>query len=43
MTPGRILVDRVSQRFTVSERPYRTLKDAVVARRRATTASLRVR
>jgi ABC-type polysaccharide/polyol phosphate transport system ATPase subunit len=34
MTPGRIVVDRVSQRFTVSERPYRTLKDAVVARRR---------
>jgi ABC-type polysaccharide/polyol phosphate transport system ATPase subunit len=33
-TPGRIVVDRVSQRFRVSERPYRTLKDAVVARKR---------
>ena len=35
MTPGQIVVDRVSQRFVVSERPYRTLKDAVVARRQA--------
>jgi ABC-type polysaccharide/polyol phosphate transport system ATPase subunit len=34
MDPGRIVVDRVSQRFRVSERPYRTIKDAVVARRR---------
>ena len=31
MTPGQIVVDRVSQRFRVSERPYRTLKDIVVA------------
>ena len=35
--PGRIVADRVSQRFRVSERPYRTLKDAVVRRRRSTT------
>jgi ABC-type polysaccharide/polyol phosphate transport system ATPase subunit len=34
VTPGRIVVDRVSQRFRVSERPYRTIKDTVVARRR---------
>jgi len=40
MTPGRIVVDRVSQRFTVSERPYRTLKDAVVARRRTATSEV---
>ncbi len=33
-SPGKIIVDRVSQRFRVSERPYRTLKDTVVARRR---------
>ena len=33
-SPGKIVVDRVSQRFRVSERPYRTLKDTVVARRR---------
>jgi lipopolysaccharide transport system ATP-binding protein len=32
--PGQIVVDRVSQRFRVSERPYRTLKDMVVARGR---------
>ena len=31
---GQIVVDRVSQRFTVSERPFRTLKDIVVARGR---------
>jgi ABC-type polysaccharide/polyol phosphate transport system ATPase subunit len=31
---GRIVVDRVSQRFRASERPYRTIKDMVVARRR---------
>ena len=37
MTPGRIVVDRVSQRFRVSERPYRTIKDAVVARGRHAT------
>jgi ABC-type polysaccharide/polyol phosphate transport system ATPase subunit len=40
VTPGRILVDRVSQRFRVSERPYRTIKDTVVARRRTTTAEV---
>ncbi len=34
MKPGQIVVDRVSQRFRVSERPYRTLKDAVVRRGR---------
>ncbi len=36
MNAGQIVVDRVSQRFRVSERPYRTLKDIVVARGRAT-------
>jgi ABC-type polysaccharide/polyol phosphate transport system ATPase subunit len=36
-TPGRIVVDRVSQRFRVSERPYRTIKDTVVARGRLAT------
>jgi ABC-type polysaccharide/polyol phosphate transport system ATPase subunit len=40
MTPGQIVVDRVSQRFTVSERPYRTLKDTVIARRRAATSEV---
>ncbi len=30
-SPGKIVVDRVSQRFRVSERPYRTIKDTVVA------------
>jgi ABC-type polysaccharide/polyol phosphate transport system ATPase subunit len=40
MTPGRIVVDRVTQRFTVSERPYRTLKDAVVSRKRAPTSEV---
>ncbi len=40
MTPGRIVVDRVSQRFRVSERPYRTIKDLVVARRRAATSEV---
>ena len=39
-TPGRIVVDRVSQRFRVSERPYRTLKDVVVARGRAATSEV---
>jgi ABC-type polysaccharide/polyol phosphate transport system ATPase subunit len=39
-TPGRIVVDRVSQRFRVSERPYRTLKDTIVARRRAPTSDV---
>ncbi len=33
-SPGKIVVDRVSQRFRVSERPYRTIKDTVVAPRR---------
>jgi len=32
MDPGRIVVDRVSQRFRVSSQPHRTLKDLVVAR-----------
>jgi ABC-type polysaccharide/polyol phosphate transport system ATPase subunit len=32
MEPGRIVVDRVSQRFRVSSQPHRTLKDLVVAR-----------
>jgi ABC-type polysaccharide/polyol phosphate transport system ATPase subunit len=40
VTPGRIVVDRVSQRFRVSERPYRTLKDAVVSRRRTTSTEV---
>jgi ABC-type polysaccharide/polyol phosphate transport system ATPase subunit len=40
VTPGRIVVDRVSQRFRVSERPYRTVKDMVVARRRLATAEV---
>jgi ABC-2 type transport system ATP-binding protein len=35
VAPGKIVVDRVSQRFRVSERPYRTIKDVVVARRRS--------
>ncbi len=38
--PGRIVVDRVTQRFQVSERPYRTLKDIVVARGRAATGEV---
>jgi ABC-type polysaccharide/polyol phosphate transport system ATPase subunit len=40
VTPGRIVVDRVSQRFRVSERPYRTIKDAVVARGRTPTSEV---
>ena len=40
MTPGQIVVDRVSQRFRVSERPYRTLKDTVSRRRRAATSEV---
>jgi ABC-type polysaccharide/polyol phosphate transport system ATPase subunit len=40
MTPGRIVVDRASQRFRVSERPYRTIKDTVVARRRTATSEV---
>jgi ABC-type polysaccharide/polyol phosphate transport system ATPase subunit len=40
MRPGHILVDRVSQRFTVSERSHRTLKDAVVARGRGATSEV---
>jgi len=35
MQPGQILVDRVSQRYSVSAQPYRTLKDLVVVRGRA--------
>src|SRR5262245_36607944 len=34
MIPGRIVVDRVSQRFLVSTHPKRTLKDLFVARGR---------
>ena len=37
MTPGRIVVDRVSQRFRVSTHPQRTLKDLFVARGRRET------
>jgi ABC-type polysaccharide/polyol phosphate transport system ATPase subunit len=40
MQPGRIVVDRVSQRFRVSTQPYRTLKDLVVARSRAATTEV---
>jgi ABC-type polysaccharide/polyol phosphate transport system ATPase subunit len=32
MQPGRIVADRVSQRFRVSAQPHRTLKDLVIAR-----------
>src|SRR5215211_6665178 len=35
MTRGRIVVDRVSQRFRVSSHPQRTLKDLFVSRGRA--------
>jgi ABC-type polysaccharide/polyol phosphate transport system ATPase subunit len=37
LTPGRIVVDRVSQRFRVSTHPQRTLKDLFVARGRPAT------
>ena len=37
MTPGRVVVDRVSQRFRVSTHPQRTLKDIFVARGRSKT------
>jgi len=40
MQPGRIAVDRVSQRFRVSSQPHRTLKDLVVVRPRATTTDV---
>jgi ABC-type polysaccharide/polyol phosphate transport system ATPase subunit len=40
VTPGRIVVDSVSQRFRVSERPYRTLKDIIVARRRSASTEV---
>jgi ABC-type polysaccharide/polyol phosphate transport system ATPase subunit len=40
MDPGRIVVDRVSQRFRVSAQAQRTLKDLVVARGRATTTEV---
>jgi ABC-type polysaccharide/polyol phosphate transport system ATPase subunit len=40
MQPGRIVVDRVSQRFRVSTQPYRTLKDLVVARGRAASTEV---
>jgi ABC-type polysaccharide/polyol phosphate transport system ATPase subunit len=32
MEPGRIVADRVSQRFRVSSQPHRTVKDLVIAR-----------
>jgi lipopolysaccharide transport system ATP-binding protein len=35
MTPGRIVVDRVSRRFRVSANPQRTIKDLFVSRGRA--------
>jgi ABC-type polysaccharide/polyol phosphate transport system ATPase subunit len=38
--PGRILVDRVSQRFRVSSQAQRTLKDLVIARGRAQTTDV---
>ncbi|HZO98506.1 MAG TPA: ABC transporter ATP-binding protein [Gaiellaceae bacterium] len=37
---GRIVVDRVSQRFRVSAQAQRTLKDLVVARKRAATTEV---
>jgi lipopolysaccharide transport system ATP-binding protein len=40
MQPGRILVDRASQRFRVSAHPQRTLKDLVIARGRSTTTDV---
>ena len=40
MKPGQIVVDRVSQRFRVSERPYRTLKDIAVRRGRGATTDV---
>jgi ABC-type polysaccharide/polyol phosphate transport system ATPase subunit len=40
MEPGRIVVDRVSQRFRVSSQTQRTLKDLVVARGRLATSEL---
>jgi ABC-2 type transport system ATP-binding protein len=40
MQPGRIVVDRVSQRFRVSSHPNRTLKDLVVARGKVATTDV---
>jgi len=40
MTPGRIVVDRVSQRFRVSTQSHRTLKDLFVARGRHVTREI---
>jgi homopolymeric O-antigen transport system ATP-binding protein len=40
LMPGRIVVDRVSQRFRVSERPYRTIKDMIVGKHRASTSEV---
>ena len=40
MEPGRIVVDRVSQRFRVSSQPHRTLKDLVVARGKVATTEV---
>ena len=41
VTPGRIVVDRVSQRFRVVRAAYRTIKDAVVSRGRTPTSEVR--
>jgi ABC-type polysaccharide/polyol phosphate transport system ATPase subunit len=40
MEPGRIVVDRVTQRFRVSSQSQRTLKDLVVARGKAITTEV---
>ena len=40
MQPGRIVVDRASQRFRVSAQPQRTLKDFLVARGRAPSSEV---
>ena len=40
MIPGRIVVDRVSQRFRVATHPQRTLKDLFVARGRPDTREI---
>jgi ABC-type polysaccharide/polyol phosphate transport system ATPase subunit len=40
LAPGRIVADRVSQRFRVSARPHRTLKDLVVSRGRVPTTDV---
>ncbi len=40
LTPGQIVVEGVSQRFRVSERPYRTVKDIVVRAGRGSTSEV---